>query len=76
MDDRIELPLLTLRHRAELKTLHLKKEKLMAVMMLVPDFILLAVSVVYRRKKNPRSRRGWGGWDGWDQGAWKNMKEQ
>ena len=48
----------------------------MAVMMLVPCFILLAVSVVYRRKKNPRSRRGWGGWDGWDQGAWKNMKEQ
>ena len=48
----------------------------MAVMMLVPDFILLAVGVVYRHKKNPRSRRGWGGWVGWDQGAWKNMKEQ
>ena len=45
----------------------------MAVMMLVPCFILLAVGVVYRHKKNPRSRRGWGGWN---QRAWKNMKEQ
>ena len=44
--------------------------------MLVPYFIFLAVIVVYWRKKNPRSRRGWGGWVGWDQGAWKNMKEQ